>query len=470
MSSLAAFPEELLERILAAAVVGPSAPHPRAPWHPRPAAEDTKTPTRGSALLVSRAFYRIALPLFYHTVVLHNPSQARALLATLSADPLLARAVRSLILPAPSTECAAVLSLVAPQLRLLDVTLPAETEAGVALAAALQSLSPQQPESNLRTLAVRKAPGTYLSQPGPRAVLTALASVVLASPLLDETTTSFPLSADPALAPLVSALCTAPALHTLRTPLPALWAPPLLAISANPTVRCICLEGPAQGTSCPMPTSPAGQRHASFSESTASRPLLGTGLFLAAARSHTRLAELVRAGTVIVGWRGRAWTVGGGSGEGWEREGKGKEVDASSKERASTSREGSVGRPASTSTSTFASRPPAPPSHPPTHISAYQHTSTYQNQTDLTFHSFSHRQYTLYPHIDSTPAHTHTSPRPHTYISTLDSRRTRRPHIRSTPPRHPSPAILSRTAPPGLPEPREPNTSLPIPSYPIPPA
>ncbi|KAJ7097700.1 hypothetical protein C8R44DRAFT_748410 [Mycena epipterygia] len=331
MSTLATFPEELLERILAAVVVSPPTPRPRALWHPRPAAEDTKTPTRGSALRVSRAFHRIALPLFYHTVVLHNPSQARALLATLSADLLLARAVRSLILPAPSSECAAVLSLVAPQLRLLDVTLPAETEAGVALAAALQSLSPQQPESNLRTLAVRKAPGTYLSQPAPRAVLSALASVVLASPLLDETTTSFPLSSDPALAPLVSALCAAPALHTLSTSLPALWAPPLLAISANPTLRRICLEQPAQGTSCPASTSPAKpQRHASFSdECTPTRPLLSTGLFLAAARSHTRLAELVRAGTAVVGWRGRAWTVGGGSGEGWEREGKGKEVDAS---------------------------------------------------------------------------------------------------------------------------------------------
>ncbi|KAJ7097713.1 hypothetical protein C8R44DRAFT_889233 [Mycena epipterygia] len=362
MSTLAAFPEELLERILAAVVVAPPTPHPRAPWHTRPAAEDAQRPTRGSVLLVSRAFHRIALPLFYHTVVLHSPSQARALLATLSADPLLARAVRSLILPAPSTECAAVLALVAPQLHLLDVTLPSETEAGTALAAALQSLPLEQQESNLRTLAVRKAPSTYLSQPAPRAVLTALASVVLASPFLVRRNNHI-------LPPLVRPCPRAPRqrpvhrtsiAHPAHVP-PRSWAPPLLAISANPTLRRICLERPAQGTSCPMFASPVKpQRHASFSdECTPTRPLLSTGLFLAAARRHTRLAELVRAGTVVMGWRGRASTVGG---EGWEREGKGK----------GKKMEGQPTRPTIVMTRLPASLVQHPRTYLPTHPSAHQ--------------------------------------------------------------------------------------------------
>ncbi|KAJ7097689.1 hypothetical protein C8R44DRAFT_989033 [Mycena epipterygia] len=294
MTSLAAFPEELLERILAAVVVAPPTPHPRVLWHPRPAA-DAQTPRRASVLLVSRAFHRIARPLFYHTVVLHNPSQARALLTTLSADPLLPHSVCALVLPAPAMDAAAVLALVAPHLHMLDVTLPTETDAGAALAAALQTACAQQ-RLNLRTLAVRKSPSTYVSQPAQRAVLAALAATVIASPFLEITTTSFPLSADPTLSPLVAALCTAPSLHTLRTPLPALWAPPLLAISANRALKRICLEGPAQDTS-PVKGFVGGKMplwHAAFDEYAlyTAAPLLGTGLFLAAARSHVRLAEV----------------------------------------------------------------------------------------------------------------------------------------------------------------------------------
>ncbi|KAJ7705524.1 hypothetical protein B0H17DRAFT_1193184 [Mycena rosella] len=317
-TTLAGFPEELLERILAFVVVAPPTAHPRAPWHPSPNAASSETPirTRTAALLVSRAFHRIALPLFYHTLVLHTPSQSRGLLAALGARPALTRCVRTLVLSDPSPADADLLVLVGSTLRALDVTLPPVLPAIDALALE-HALA--RPLPALRALAIRKAAGTYLSQPAPRAVLCALADTVAAAPLLEETTTSFPLSADPALAPLVDALAAAPVLHTLRTPLPALWAPPLLGVSANPALKQICL---AAGEDAPCPVR-ANSYSASYSASAKdggagkayadlwrARPIVGTGLFLAAARKHAHLSELIRAGTPIIGWRGRAWTVG----------------------------------------------------------------------------------------------------------------------------------------------------------------
>ncbi|KAJ7769706.1 hypothetical protein DFH07DRAFT_954299 [Mycena maculata] len=316
---LASFPEELLERILAAAVVAPPHPNPRASWHPPPT-DDTHHPrTRLAPLLASRTLYRIALPLFYHTLVLHGPSQARACHAALAATPHLARSVRTLVLVAPTAEDAALLQLLqgcacvcgarcqgACGLHALDITLPSAGDARE-IASAVGKLT------GLQTLTVRKAAGTYLSQPAPRAVLAALADAVSGSSCLVETTTSFPLSADPALAPLIAALAAAPHLQVLRTPVPALWAPALLSISANPALARISLDSPAAFPAY-SPPSPARKRVLSGSGGGGSgRPLLGTSLFLSEARKHGRLAELIRAGSAVVGfgWRGRAWTVGG---------------------------------------------------------------------------------------------------------------------------------------------------------------
>ncbi|KAJ6618140.1 hypothetical protein B0H10DRAFT_1947761 [Mycena sp. CBHHK59/15] len=296
-TTLACFPEELLERILAECVVAPPSPHPHAPWHPSPATSLSPR-TRTAPLLVSRAFYRIAVPLFYHTLVVHTHAQAATLLPTLTANPAFAASVRRLVLLAPAPEVLALCT----GLRLLDITLP-PADADGAFARALAA----QPLPRLRHLALRKAPGTYLSQPAPRALLTALAAALPGAPLLESTTTSFPLSADPALAPLAAALTAAPALHTLRTPLPALWAPALCQIADNPTLQRICLggepsdrEGGARG---------CGVKGYSAGTGSPEQPyILGTGLFFAEARKHARLSEVVRAGTGIL--RGRAQTMG----------------------------------------------------------------------------------------------------------------------------------------------------------------
>ncbi|KAF7369158.1 hypothetical protein MVEN_00243000 [Mycena venus] len=340
-SSLALFPEELLERILADTVVAPAAPHPRAPWHPSPSASSGKeTRGRTAPLLVSRAFHRIAVPLFHHTLVLHSPRQSQALLAALRARPHLARSVRVLVLPTPSASDAEVLGML-PGLTVLDVTLPpngtpSECDGMEAVCNAIRQLR------GLRELSVRKAAGTYLSQPAPRAMLDALADVVSNCAELHSTHLTFPLSSDPALASLTGALSAAPALKSLRTPLPSLpgAAAAYVEVARNATLEKVCLgdDVPASPTSytsplpaertplskdakAPAPAQPRAlpERRATYTPSPSyrqPRALLPTGLFLSAARPHARLTELIRAGTPIAssgngsGWRGRAATVG----------------------------------------------------------------------------------------------------------------------------------------------------------------
>ncbi|KAJ6551267.1 hypothetical protein B0H19DRAFT_1073010 [Mycena capillaripes] len=125
-------------------------------------------------------------------------------------------------------------------------------------------------------------------------------------PELHTTTLIFPLSADPALARLATVLSTAPSLDTLRTPLPAVWAP-----------QRICM-GDDLGSPSPSPAPKTSERRATTASypvlPRGTRPILPTSLFLSAARPHARLAELIHAGTAIApavgGWRGRAATVG----------------------------------------------------------------------------------------------------------------------------------------------------------------
>ncbi|KAJ7878738.1 hypothetical protein B0H14DRAFT_3435345 [Mycena olivaceomarginata] len=309
MTALALFPEELLERILLEAVVAPASPHPRAPWHLHPDSRG-KLQTRGrtAPLLVSRAFHRIALPLFYHTLVLHSPRQSAALLDALRDQPDLVRGVRTLVLSNPCAADAEVLRML-PKLLVLDA------------------------------LSVRKGARTYLSQPAPRAMLDALADAVGYCPHLHTATLSFPLSADPALCSLTAALAAAPALHTSPHASPHVLDVRVLSrwrrmrrwsacVSAGrPSCRLLrqrtLLHRPWSARRGLLHPPQAPERRAgSFSHHPASaaswyrpRPLLPTSLFLSAARPHTRLTELIKAGTdIAVGWRGRAATVGAGMG------------------------------------------------------------------------------------------------------------------------------------------------------------
>ncbi|KAJ7678047.1 hypothetical protein DFH06DRAFT_1465834 [Mycena polygramma] len=253
---------------------------------------------------------------------------------TLRARPELAKAVRTLVLSNPCADDAELLRLL-PGLWDLDITLPPPNSPNAqadALVAAVRNLR------TLRGLAVRKAAGTYLSQPAPRALLDALADAVYASAELTSTMLAFSLSADPALTRLASALSSAPALTTLRTPLPAAWSPAYLCVAANPALQRVCLgseeashsrlyflsstSSPSTMTSTaslprmsdrrlssPSPPYPSSSMPHSPSYKRA-RPILPTALFLYAARPHARLVGLIKAGTYICP------NVGAGAGAG----------------------------------------------------------------------------------------------------------------------------------------------------------
>lgn len=103
---------------------------------------------------------------------------------------------------------------------------------------------------------------------------------------------------------LTLALSTRPKLHTFSTLLPSIWNEAILRVSNNPALERIILGGGSQEQThgrgvtwsskdfyaapvgATMPAAPA------FEGSIA-----GTGLFLMQARKHTRLSELIRAGT-----------------------------------------------------------------------------------------------------------------------------------------------------------------------------
>ncbi|KAJ6598301.1 hypothetical protein DFH09DRAFT_1304109 [Mycena vulgaris] len=83
--------------------------------------------------------------LFYHTLVLHTPSQAQSLLVTLTADPALARCIRALVLPALCPIPGEVLRRVGPSLCALDLTLPPSLPSPDVAASLRRPLNPPHP-------------------------------------------------------------------------------------------------------------------------------------------------------------------------------------------------------------------------------------------------------------------------------------------------------------------------------------
>ncbi|KAF8201295.1 hypothetical protein K438DRAFT_2015629 [Mycena galopus ATCC 62051] len=250
--SLAQFPEELLERILVDVVVAPG---------------------RSAALLVTRAFHRVAL-------ILHFPPFLHILHAR-------AKAVRVLLLPSPS-------GCDAEGTRELKV-----------LCGVIRQLR------SLRSLTLRKAVGTYLS----RAILNALAAAVSRCTELHTVSLAFSLSSEPALRPLVSASSTTPSLPTVRTPFPALPTAAAASVAVGSNYRgryprhvsldrrvetpygCVASRAPYQGKEperyavCP---SCRGQH--SFPS-----PLLATSFFLPAARTP-QIKRIDQDGDNFVQW------------------------------------------------------------------------------------------------------------------------------------------------------------------------
>ena len=180
-TTLASFPEELLERILALCLAPPVLPVPRPYWHvSAPASKSSArfpaSRTRTAPLLVSKRWLRIATPLVYNTLRIHSPAHAALISCTFASNPALAHHVRCLVVSGVWPEIAPV-TRACRWLEILDVTLDAswlpESEAFAETAAFSNSLV----RLDIRHLIVRKA-NVYLSQPKPRHVIAGLARAI----------------------------------------------------------------------------------------------------------------------------------------------------------------------------------------------------------------------------------------------------------------------------------------------------
>ncbi|KAI0330350.1 hypothetical protein GY45DRAFT_1211558, partial [Cubamyces sp. BRFM 1775] len=291
--TLADVPEEILERILALVLVQSAELSPRPSWHPYTTASSSSSstghPTVISPLLVCRDWLRIATPIHYRHPVLRTPRHAELLLRALRHTPALAHCVRSLHVQATSPALRD-LVVVCANLNTLDITVdnadapPAASVLPTGAGVVPVHQQQQQPHSrdrrvvefceaftrtrSIRHLVIRK--NAYLTQPNATYVFEQLAKAIARWHKLESVNVAFRLSPSPAANALTQALAAAPRLHTLYTQLPAVWNTTLLDIAQNPTLARIVL-------------SPAPE-HA------------GAHLFLAEAKRHPRLVDLIRAG------------------------------------------------------------------------------------------------------------------------------------------------------------------------------
>ncbi|KAF9269810.1 hypothetical protein L218DRAFT_993798 [Marasmius fiardii PR-910] len=139
----------------------------------------------------------------------------------------------------------------------------------------------------LTELTIRKSPTTaYLSSDNIRRFIHRLAEQLPST--LSTVNVGFKLS-DPMPDPtspithLANALASLPNLHTFITLLPSVWSDVLLVVSGNPSLRRITL---GQG-------------------------IIPTGLFMNTAVKHSKLMELIRAGTPIIRHRAQTLPQGG---------------------------------------------------------------------------------------------------------------------------------------------------------------
>jgi len=262
--SLLALPEELLERILVLCVVANPECSPPRSWH-------TPTPARRAAaiLLVNKTFLRIATPLLYRTLILRSPEQLTLLLNNaFKPNPELAAHVRTVVLSGGYEGFDEFVNL-CRQLEVLDITLdnnPWDESMQLRFGDSLQTMG------NIKHLVLRK--DAYLTQEKPKFIISQLAKAVPNWRSLETLDIRFRLSSDPVTCAFAIALASAPNLKSIRALLPAVWNTTFLTISQNPRLERIHLSSDHE--------------------------LIGSQLFLNIARRHSRLMDLVKAGTPIM--------------------------------------------------------------------------------------------------------------------------------------------------------------------------
>lgn len=181
---LSAFPEELLERILALSVVAPLVQTPRPQWHQR--SNPNLVRGRLAPLLVCKKFFRICTPLFYHTVHITSPAQLHKLLSiALRPNVYLATYIHRLFFAGIWAEGGELLSMCGNNIKMLDITLDVTQLAPGVYAHRERDLDAEDfcdglkdITSSLTHLVLRKSNNVYLTQPKPRHVLGEIAKAM----------------------------------------------------------------------------------------------------------------------------------------------------------------------------------------------------------------------------------------------------------------------------------------------------
>ncbi|OAX37544.1 hypothetical protein K503DRAFT_742559 [Rhizopogon vinicolor AM-OR11-026] len=296
--SLSSLPEELIACILEDCVSPPQVLPVRPSWHTlppffpchsllaRPPPPSNTSRTRLSPLLVSRQFLRIGTPLYYQTLHLPTVTHAARVLEVLGAQPLLADAVRRVVLGCISLEGARVLRA-CERIEDVDICMDVGTEGNSLGNAAgdldAEALCDALEQMDLKRLTIRKASCAYLTNMRPKYVLERIAKAVPSWPNLESVHYALKIGSSPATRPLAHALSNAPKLRILKAHIPAVWNDLFLTISRNSTLKHITLYAEAV------------------------EGIMHTSLYMMEAKKHARLSELIKAGTSFI--RTRAHTT-----------------------------------------------------------------------------------------------------------------------------------------------------------------
>ncbi|KAK0495761.1 hypothetical protein EDD18DRAFT_1170622 [Armillaria luteobubalina] len=296
--SLDSFPEELIERILSYCVVATPTPAVSSPaWAiDRTATAPRPICSRLSPLLVCKAFYRISLPHFYHTIHLTRPSQPGDLLAVLHHYPWLSRYVRRIVITGIFDGADQVFRRCS-HVKAVDITLDPRFPDQAYCPAVERLCDSLEALDAVTHLTIRKPGRLYLTHAGVKRLIVRLASAITGWIDLQSAHLAFRISDDSINAPagqsrgpisaITHALSLAPSLHTFSTQLPSLWNEAILCVSRNPRLERIRLGGSDHDDSYGI--------------------ISGGGLYMIQTRKHPKLAELIRNGTPML--RSRAHTM-----------------------------------------------------------------------------------------------------------------------------------------------------------------
>ncbi|KAG2136933.1 uncharacterized protein EDB93DRAFT_1210950 [Suillus bovinus] len=296
MALLSSFPEELLARILAYCVTPPQVFPVRPPWHTQPVSFPcssllahptpyTSTRARLSPLLVSRQFLRIGTPIYYQTLHLPTAAHAARVLETLIAQPVLAGAVRRVVLGCISLEGARVLRA-CERIEDVDICMDvyeANPQGDAAEDHDAQALCDALDRIDLKHLTIRRASDAYLTLTRPKYLLERIAKAVPGWINLESVHYALKIGSTPVTRLLAEVLSHAPKLRSLKAQLPAIWNDLFLTISKNPTLEQIALY--VEGVD----------------------GILHTTMYMMEAKKHAHLSELIKFGTSFI--RTRAHTT-----------------------------------------------------------------------------------------------------------------------------------------------------------------